>query len=392
MPVNENPSSCAATPVLPEPMKKKLAEKDRYAIGLSATPVTKGLGKYFDCVITPATTNELIAEGLLVPLHIFCGTEPNMEGVPVASNGEWEEKEAEKAALQVVGDVVTEYLQKGEGKKFIGFAASIAHAQELQRQFLAAGINVATYTADDRATDRDEIVAEFRKSDSSIRGVLSVEALTRGFDVADVEVLILARPLRRALAVLVQMLGRVMRTAEGKTHATVLDHSGNCQRFWHRWNHLFEHGVQELDDGEKKEKTAPEEKPELEPVKCPKCGSLHPPRPACPVCGHEYPKKAAVEHVPGTLKELVATGNQSLMRRHLWPQVVSVVLEQVHGDMERAQKRAQAIYYELTGEFARARVETTTPEPATTEVRNKIKANQIRFAKRRQALPAQRHK
>jgi superfamily II DNA or RNA helicase len=370
--------------VLNEAVKKKLASKDCYAIGLSATAVTPGLGKYFDVVVNAPPTNRLIEQGLLVPLRYFACTAPDMTDVKVVA-GEWDAKETDKKTLQVVGDVVKEYLLNGQGKKFIGFASSIVHAQELQRQFLANGINVATYTADDKPEDRSEIVQEFKKEDSSIRGILSVEALTRGFDVASVEVLILARPLRQSLAVHVQMLGRVMRTSEGKTEAIVLDHSGNVARFWNACNELFENGVTELDDGKKKEKPkAKDQDEEKEMVKCPQCRAMHMPRPSCPCCGHEYPRKKAIEHVPGTLKELVATGNPTLMKKMLWPQVCALVLETTP-DFDRAQRRAQAIYHELTGTFAMGRVETTTPEAPTPELRNKVKANQIRFIKGKQA-------
>ena len=135
--------------VLTDAVKKKLAAKDCYAIGLSATAVTPGLGKFFDTVVNAPTTNRLIEMKRLVPLRYYACVEPDMEGVKVVA-GEWDAGETDKRALQVVGDVVKEYLLNGQGKKFIGFAASIAHAQELQRQFIAAGINVATYTADDK--------------------------------------------------------------------------------------------------------------------------------------------------------------------------------------------------------------------------------------------------
>ena len=48
------------------------------------------------------------------------------------------------------------------------------------------------------------------------------------------------------------------------------------------------------------------------------------------------------------------------------------------------QRRAQAIFKTLTGEFARARIEYTEPVPCGTEVRNKIRANNIRRAKAQQ--------
>ena len=202
---------------------------------------------------------------------------------------------------------------------------------------------------------------------------------------ASVEVLILARPLRKSLAVHIQMLGRVMRPADGKSEAIVLDHSGNVARFWKEMNELFENGVTELDDGKKKEKPkAKEEDKEKEMVKCPACRVMHMPRPSCPACGHLYPVKKAIEHVPGTLKELVATGNSSMLRRELWPQVVSLVFESTQ-DIDRAQRKAQAIYHTLTGTFAKARIETTTPMPPTQELRNRIKAQQIAYLKGKQA-------
>lgn len=369
--------------ILSETVKQKLAHKDCYAIGLSATAITKGLGKYFDYVVNAPTTNRLIEQNLLVPLRIYACAEPDMEGVTVKSSGEWDDKETEKKALEVVGDVVAEYLRFGEDKQFIGFAATIAHAEELQRQFQAAGINVATYTANDQPEDRSEIVQEFKKPNSAIRGILSVEALTRGFDAAHVEVLILARPLRKAVHVFVQMLGRVMRTSPetGKTCAKVLDHSGNVARFWNEWNDLFESGVTELDDGKKREKPKKKEKKELEPVKCPECRALHKPQPSCPCCGHEYPARVSVQHVPGTLKELIAGGHRKELSRDIFPQIAHYALERREGDAAR--RMAQAIFKDMTGDFAPVKWESVVPVECSAEVRNRIRAAQIRFAHRR---------
>jgi superfamily II DNA or RNA helicase len=368
--------------ILSETVKCKLKDRDVFAIGLSATAITKGLGNYFDCVVNAPPTNRLIENGLLVPLSIFSCQEPNMDGVKVKSSGEWEEKETEKRALEVVGDVVAEYVKHGRNKQFIGFAASIAHAEELKRQFLAAGIVVETYTANDQPEDRSDIVREFKKPDSRIKGILSVEALTRGFDCAQVEVLILARPLRKAVHVHVQMLGRIMRTSPetGKMVATVLDHSGNCARFWEEWNDLFENGVTELDDGKKKEKKK-KEKGEIEPMKCPECRALHSPSPVCPWCGHQYPKRESVRHVAGTLKELIAGGQRKELTQQLWPMVCGYVRERKTDDAGRRQ--ALAIFHEITGVWPTTDWAATPSAMPSSEVRNKIRANQIRFAKSR---------
>jgi superfamily II DNA or RNA helicase len=373
-----------------EAVKKRIEPRNTISIGLTATPFTKGLGKLYDAVVNVTTTNRLIEQGFLSNYIIYSCAEPDMEGVKVVA-GEWEQDETQKRALQVVGDVVQEYAEKGEDRKFICSAVDTAHVEELQRQFLAAGINVATYTYKDREEDRADTVLEFRKPDSAIRGLITVTAASKGFDVPDIGCVIMARPLRKSLAEHIQFFGRGLRISPdtGKTDCIILDHSGNCARFWAEWNDFFENGLAELDDGKKKEKPKLKEKEELEPMKCPACHALHPPRPVCPCCGHEYPRKKAIEHVPGTLKELVATGNAGMLRTHLWPQVVGLVLEGQNREWDYVQRKAQAIYHELTGVFAQARAETTTPTMPTQELRGKVRANQIRYAHAKKAERAQ---
>jgi superfamily II DNA or RNA helicase len=367
--------------------KARMTQGESIVIGLTATPFTKGLGKWFDVVINVTTTRKLIEGGWLAPYRVFSCAEPDMAGVTVKSTGEWDDKEASSKALEVVGDVVAEYLKHGQGRKFICSAVDVAHVEELQRQFLAAGINVASYTYKDSDDDRADITLEFRKPSSAIRGLITVTAASRGFDIPDVSCVIMARPLRKSLAEHIQLFGRGLRISPetGKKDCLVLDHSGNMARFWQDCEQFFDEGVQELDDGKPKPKAKKKEKAEAEPTKCPDCGHLHSPKPYCPNCGHEYPRKAAIQHAPGTLKELVATGDQGLMRRLLWPQIVGYVLESTQ-DTERAQRKAQAIYHEITGEFARARVESTTPVECSRDVRSKIKANTIRWAKSRQKV------
>src|SRR3546814_10004222 len=88
--------------------------------------------------------------------------------------------------------------------------------------------------------DRKDLIEEFRKSNSSIQGLVSCEVLTKGFDVKDVMCGISARPYRKSLSSHVQQLGRVMRPAPGKTFALWLDHSGNYLRFNNDTQELFE--------------------------------------------------------------------------------------------------------------------------------------------------------
>lgn len=364
--------------------KKRLMERSTIVIGLTATPFTKGLGKWFDVVINVTTTRNLIEQGWLSPYRIFSCAEPDMSGVTVKSTGEWDDKQASGKALEVVGDVVAEYLKHGEGRKFICSGVDTAHVEELQRQFLAAGINAATYTYKDLEEDRAETTNEFRRADSSIRGLITVTAASRGFDVPDVSCVIMARPLRKSLAEHIQLFGRGLRISPetGKKDCIVLDHSGNCARFFDDCESFFDFGADGLDSGEKKDKKKPEKKA-VEPIKCPSCRALHKPMPSCPCCGHEYPRRPTVEHVAGTLKELIAGGYRKQLTAAIWPQVCAYVLERREGDAAR--KQALAIYKEMTGNWPLSDFNSTKPIPVSAEVRSRIKAQQIRFAHRREA-------
>lgn len=368
-----------------ETVKRRIARRDTVTVGLTATPFTRGLGKLYESVVNVTTTNRLIADGWLSPYRIFSCEEPDMEGVKCVA-GEFDTGQTQERALKVVGDVVAEYLRHGQSRKFICSAVDTAHVEELQRQFFAAGIHAATYTYRDRDEDRSETVAEFRKCDSSIQGLITVTAASKGFDVPDISCVIMARPLRRSLAEHIQFLGRGLRIAEGKTDCLVLDHSGNCARFWGAMHGFFEFGASGLNDGRKTEPAKPQDKPEPEPVRCPKCRHLHRPKPFCPHCGHEYPKKRGVEHVPGTLKELVASGNRAQLNDTLWPQICGYA-RQRRGVEGRAV--ALALYRRMTGQWPSGRFEDTPPQPPTREVLGKIRSLNIAYAKRRQREASQ---
>lgn len=366
-----------------ETVRKRIEVRDTVTVGLTATPFTKGLGKLYDALVNVTTTNRLIEQGYLAKYRIFAPSEPNMDGVKV-KGGEWDEKEASKRAMEVVGDCVAEYLKHGNGKKFICSAVDTAHVEELHRQFMAAGVMCATYTYKVSDDERDQIVKEFRKPDSYIRGLITVTAASKGFDVPDIGVVIMARPLRKSLAEHIQFFGRGLRTAPGKDECIVLDHSGNCARFWQAWNDFFEFGALELDDGTKKPKQkAAAANDEDKMIKCGQCKHLHKPMPFCPNCGHEYPKREAVKHVAGTLQEMVASGNRKALSIKLWPQLVMYATAK-RGVNEDGRKLALALYRKMTDQWPVGDFYQTAPAEIQPEVDKKIRALNIAFAKARE--------
>lgn len=282
---------------------KRIDKRDCVTIGLTATPFTKGLGKHYDALVNVVTTRELIEQGFLAPFRAFSPSEPDMEGAKVVA-GEWTDEEVEARAMPIVGDCVEEYIKHGSGQKFIAFGATVRHCEEIQRCFAQAGIRAGLYTYRTNDDERKAMLKEFEQSDTTLRGLISVAALAKGFDREDIAVVIDCRPLRKSLTEHIQKIGRGLRRDPNNPNkvCTILDHAGNMMRFWAEMNEFFDKGATELDDG-----TKPDRKPrerQQAALKCPKCAHVHAPRPSCPYCGYEYPTRQMV-HVAG---QLVAMG------------------------------------------------------------------------------------
>jgi DNA repair protein RadD len=156
-------------------------------IGLSATPFSAGLGKIFTNLINATTMHDLTESGVLVPMRIFSCTKPDMQGAATAG-GEWTDKAAEERGMAIIGDVVTEWMKFGENRKTIVFGATIKHCEEIAKQFINQGVMAAVFTSETTAKERELLLDEYRKPDSQLKVLISVEALAKGFDVPDVAV------------------------------------------------------------------------------------------------------------------------------------------------------------------------------------------------------------
>jgi DNA repair protein RadD len=359
---------------------ERISKRDVITIGLTATPFSKGLGKHYDAMVGVTTTNQLIKQKFLVPFRVFAASEPDMTGAKVVA-GEWSESEAADRAMPIIGDCVIEYLKHGANKKFIAFGCNVAHATEMKKQFADAGVICELYTYREGDEFRTEVVDEFRKPDSYIRGLISVSALSKGFDVSDVEVIIMARPLKSSLAEHIQILGRGLRIHDGKESCLILDHAGNCMRFWDAMSEFFETGRVELDDG--KPKKAVKKKPkDRHATKCPVCHHIHECA-ICPSCGHTAERKSGVTHVAGTLKEMLRDGDKSTLTQRLWPQLCAYAIGLNGDDLARAEKRALGMFKGMTGDWpSNASFSKTTPVNPTRETLNLIRRNQIAYSKR----------
>ena len=351
-------------------------------IGLSATPFSQGLGQLFSNLVNAATMRELTERGDLVPMRVMSCTKVNMKDA-ATSGGEWTAHAAEERGMEIVGDVVHEWLQHAENRKTIVFGSTIDHCEALVRQFNEAGVMAAAFTSKTTEAEREEIRKDFKPADSAIRVLVSVEALAKGFDQKDVSCVCDVRPLRKSLSTAIQMWGRGLRIspATGKTDMLLLDFSGNIVRFAEDFEKIYADGLDALDMGEKLDKTIRKDVDEEEydhPANCPQC-QFKPFRKRCMSCGFEIIKPVTVEHEAGQMVEFkvgkVTVGDKSTV----WQQVVSYC--RGRGNPDTAKGRAIHLYESITGAKPTGlpRFEAIETVAVSRAVANKAKANFIAF-------------
>jgi len=360
-------------------------------IGLSATPFSKGLGKLFSRLVNATTMHDLTQSGVLVPMRVLSCKRPDMTGAKLNRKGEWDENAAAERGMGIIGDVVAEWGEHGQGRKTIVFGATIAHCEELCRQFNNAGVMAAVFCADTTPAEREMLLAEYKKRDSALRVLVSVEALAKGFDVPDVGCVVDCRPLRKSLSTAIQMWGRGLRSSPetGKKDCILLDHSGNILRFREDFERIYFEGLDELDCGEKLDAAVRKEEDEDEAKGCPACGH-RPFSKRCMACGYEHQRAALIEADAGEMHEVVMLGGKRVGddRAHVWAQVAAYA--RAHSRPEKQQGRAYHLFRDLTGGPPPSswRVETTPGVEISRVVLNKIKAKNIAFVKSRQGRMA----
>lgn len=361
-------------------------------IGLSATPFAKGLGKIYSRVINAATMDELVKLGVLTPMRVLSCVRPDMEGAKT-SGGEWTLKAAEERGMGLVGDVVREWLEHAENRKTIVFGPTINYCENLKTQFEAAGVRAALFTADTTDTERADLLADYRKPDSRIRVLISVEALAKGFDVPDVGCVCDCRPLRKSLSTFVQMVGRGLRSSPGKTECLLLDFSGNIMRFADDFADLYFNGLAELDAGEKLDKEVRKDE-EHEPKSCPACGYT-PVGKRCVRCGFETKRPSLIEHAAGKASEFDPLG---LVKRG-WAKDLGQLFAMIAThEKDRSARRIESgrpggkpsgstayRFKELTGRFPprEFNFETAPHVKPSMALRMKLRSLEIAFAKSR---------
>ena len=341
-------------------------------IGLTATPFTKGLGKFYEHVVNGEVTNNLIQDGWLSPVKVFLPPQSqiDMHGISPKA-GEWTNKSTSERARIIIGDIPSEwqknvYREFGGPVKSIVFVPTISYARDLASEFNQLGYLFEHVSYKDRDSE------ERRKkidslSEGKIDGLISVECLVKGLDIPDIKCVVSARPYLNSLTNHIQSIGRGARPFKGKDFFILIDHTFNYIRFQGETEEFWNHGCHKLDMGEKKE-SASRKRPEYSDKLCPVCGFLIPIGVSveiCPSCGASRKEKSRIEVVGGSLVSLYKptfnehsrNGNNKLTKEisldgDVWSEVCYLIERNLNSnDVERKLKSALSAYKNVTGKW-----------------------------------------
>ena len=201
-------------------------------VGLTASPYRLGHGyitdkpAIFDALIEPVSIEELIYKGYLSTLRSkLTTTKLEVDGVH-KRGGEYIEAELQAAVdtTDKNARVVQEIIKLGtERKSWLVFCAGVNHAQHIRDTLTMQNITAECVTGETPSHERDRILSDFKAG--RIRALTSVGVLTTGFDAPGIDLVAMLRP-TMSPGLYVQMAGRGLRIAPGKTDCLVLDFAG----------------------------------------------------------------------------------------------------------------------------------------------------------------------
>lgn len=277
---------------------------------LTATPQRldgRGLAEVADTLIPTCSTQDLIDEGLLVPIKYYAPQGVDLSGVESrAGDYAQDQLAAVMDKPKITGSAVAEYRKVAHGRPAIAFCVSIEHATHVAEQFRAAGYRAVAISGESDPLERDNALRGLQSGQLDI--VCNCALWVAGVDAPAVACIIMLAPTKSIVKYL-QSIGRGLRTHPGKDCCSVLDHAGNLNQFGppaveREWS---------LEARDKKRSAQKQENP----VKgCPSCFCVVFSAATHCSCGHVFKVQARVlEEVEGHLEEIDMKAAQRERRR-----------------------------------------------------------------------------
>ena len=250
---------------------------EKRLLGFTATPVTMKRERYYKCkycgtkkdkeskccgkltqkytlevslkrwygeLIQGIQIEDLIKKGNLTSVHNFSCDNPNLNKLKTDASGEYTNKSVDETFnnLSSTENLIENYLEHSLGKKTMVFNANIEANNEAYKLFKMSGYNVRSYDSKSKEK-RAEVVEWFRNTPNGI--LMSVGVFTTGFDVEDVECIIMNKA-TKSLSLYHQIVGRGGRITDKifKPYFKLIDLGGNISSFgsWSdsvNWNKIY---------------------------------------------------------------------------------------------------------------------------------------------------------
>lgn len=194
------------------------------------TGLGKGEGGFADVMVEGPTVKQLIDWGHLCKYTYYCpDSDADFSQVAVTASGDFNAQAMRSRVVEshLVGDIVGHYQKFTPNTQAICFMGDTATADEVAAAFTAAGVKAVSLNAKTDDAERERALVAFERGDVAV--LVNVDLFDEGFDVPAATTCIIGRP-TMSLAKYMQMVGRVLRTADGKTMAYVIDPVRNWER------------------------------------------------------------------------------------------------------------------------------------------------------------------
>lgn len=247
-------------------------------LGVTATPFRgdgKPLGALFDEVVRGPSVAELTVAGWLCPAEVWAPVDSLDLTKVTVSRGDYVASELDRVMNndRVTHLAFSAYSAYMATEPAIAFCVSVEHARQVAAYFSRQGYLATSVDGEMSVAERDAAIRGL--ASGRIQVLTSCEIVSEGTDVPVVAGAILLRPTKSVLKYM-QQVGRVLRIADGKSRACIIDVADNVRI----------HGMPEadrvwtLDAG-------------LVPfahrtIRCPVCHRRFAAGPKCPSCGRTF--------------------------------------------------------------------------------------------------------
>ncbi len=208
---------------------------DCFLLGLTATPVRMGgktLHDSFDTLVIGPSVRELIEKKYLSEFECLASQGIDYSELKIKTDGDYTNDSMSRVMdrMEVIGDIVSDYRENAHDRKAICYCVNIEHSKHLAESFNEAGISAEHLDGDTSTRDRNEIIEQFRRGEITV--LCNVNLFGEGFDVPDMDCVILARP-TRSLTLFIQQSMRALRIDPSNPNkkALILDHVNDFERF-----------------------------------------------------------------------------------------------------------------------------------------------------------------